>query len=66
MLYEAFKRRKNTTLLKRFVLWTTEFHQHMAKSHDNELLQSVSLLSCIASEKTTHFAQRNPKKFDLI
>jgi len=38
MLYEAFKRRKNTTLLKRFVLWTTEFHQHMANSHDNELL----------------------------
>ena len=32
MLYEAFKRRKNTTLLKRFVLWTTEFHQHIAKS----------------------------------
>ena len=32
MLYEAFKRRKNTTLLKRFVLRTTEFHQHMPKS----------------------------------
>ena len=38
----------------------------MAKSHDNELLQSVSMLSCITGEKTTHFAQRNLKKFDLI
>ena len=38
MLHEAFKRRKNTTLLKRLVLWTTEFYQHVVKSHDNELL----------------------------
>ena len=32
MLHKDFKRRENRTLLKRFVLRTTEFHQHMAKS----------------------------------
>ena len=30
------------------------------------VIKSVSMLSCITSEKIAHFAQRNPKKFDLI
>ena len=30
------------------------------------VIKSVSMLSCITSEKTTHFSQKNPKKFDLI
>ena len=40
MLHKAFKRSENRTLLKRFVLRTTAFHQHMAKSTTryNELL----------------------------